>query len=892
MTGHQEKLGGRTLYGDTLEKRRFEAWRELWEHGEEQEIGRILTKDELEVWREERAWKEEEQEIERIQREEQDREIERKLERIRREDGEQKFRRVLADASFPANLLESGDRGAVPGAAPAAQPAKAAPELPLKDTCPSVRRAPSGGLGAQRSLPDINEWLAALEAAGCKPKRSGNGYSARCPAHEDRDPSLSLAEGDHQAVVVKCHKGCSFEAIRAALGFDRDRTPPDLHVVSSRPAPGQDPKPQPLPSGPNIRVWAYTDAEGKDLMAVVRRDLPGGKKRIHQWTPKDGGWIPVGLPEPRPLYRLPEIAQGEGPVLVVEGEKVVDAVLAAFPGRWRVTTWPGGHGQWAQADWTPLAGHPVAIVADADKGGRDAALGIAAHLSKLGCHVQTALPEGETGEDIADWIEADGAEAAHEKLKELLTEYEPEPEPQPEPEPSPEPERTAEAERAAKPGEATEHRAALGFTERHGETMRFDHDRGRWYQWVGDRWRHDRQRRALDYARQIAAGFDVKASKQTTVQRSGFAAGVERFAQADPVHAVEAGYFDSNRWLMGVPGGTLDLRTQKVIPADPDHRISLQAAAAPAATADCPLWKQFLKETFGGDEELIGFLQRFMGYSLTGDTREQVMVYAHGHGQNGKSVFFATWAGIMGEYAKQAPMEETFTQARGERHSTGVAGLAGARLVTATETEQGRAWAEALIKQLTGGEPVTARFMRQDFFTFDPVCKLAFQGNFLPALRSTDIAMRRRFRLITFPNQVPDDQTDPELAAKLRDEWRGIFRWMLDGLAKWMEKGLGTCEAVEAATNTYFDDNDTIGQWLQDKCQLHPDNKHSEPAAALFASWKDWCKKGGHDSGTATAFGLALSRKGLVKTKSSVNYWQGVQLVQKHENDPDQGFPV
>ena len=374
-------------------------------------------------------------------------------------------------------------------------------------------------------------------------------------------------------------------------------------------------------------------------------------------------------------------------------------------------------------------------------------------------------------------------------MQELLTEYEPPPEAEQEP----------EAEKRPWPGEATEHRAALEFTERHGETMRFDHDRGRWYQWAGDRWRHDRKRRAFDYARRVAAEFNVKTSKQASVQRAMFAAGVERFAQADSIHAVEAGFFDSDPWLMGVPDGTLDLKTQQVIEPEPGHRISLQAAVAPAGSANCPRWKKFLQETFGGDTDLIGFLQRFMGYSLTGDMSEQVMVYAHGHGQNGKGVFFSTWAGIVGEYATQAAME-TFVQARGERHSTGIAALAGARLVTGTETEQGRVWAEELIKQLIGGEPMTARFMRRDFFTFDPVCKLAFQGNFLPTLRSTDVAMRRRFRLIPFTNQVPQDRKDLELAVKLRDEWPGILRWTLDGLAEWMEKGLGSCAAVESAT--------------------------------------------------------------------------------------------
>ena len=236
-------------------------------------------------------------------------------------------------------------------------------------------------------------------------------------------------------------------------------------------------------------------------------------------------------------------------------------------------------------------------------------------------------------------------------------------------------------------------------------------------------------------------------------------------------------------------------------------------------------------------------------------------------------------------------MERQFVEAKGERHSTGVADLAGARLVTATETEQGRVWSEALIKDLTGGEPITARFMRRDFFTYRPACKLAFQGNHLPALRSTDVAMRRRFRLIPFEHEVPPERRDPELAAKLRTEWPAILRWMLDGLKEWQEHGLGESQAVETATGTYFDDHDTIGQWLQAECQRHESPTHKTAAADLYVRWKSWCQRGGHDPGTSTAFGRALGRKGLSRHKGGgVIYWRGVTIAPKHDCGSEQGF--
>ncbi len=260
------------------------------------------------------------------------------------------------------------------------------------------------------------------------------------------------------------------------------------------------------------------------------------------------------------------------------------------------------------------------------------------------------------------------------------------------------------------------------------------------------------------------------------------------------------------------------------------------------------------------------------------------MAYAYGHGANGKSVLHDTWRGIMGEYARHAAME-TFVEARGERHSTGIADLAGARLVTATETEQGRVWSEALIKDLTGGEVVTARFMRQDFFTFRPVCKLAFQGNHLPALRSTDIAMRRRFRLIPFEHEVPTDKRDPVLARRLEDEWPAILRWMLDGLEQWRLDGLGASEAVDTATGTYFDENDTIGQWLQTECQTHDSPTHETPAARLYECWKGWCNRSGYDPGTSTAFGRTLGRKGYAAHKrGGTVYRQRLTIVRNNQD--------
>ena len=231
--------------------------------------------------------------------------------------------------------------------------------------------------------------------------------------------------------------------------------------------------------------------------------------------------------------------------------------------------------------------------------------------------------------------------------------------------------------------------------------------------------------------------------------KAATAAAVERFAQADRAFAVTSAIWDRDPMLLGTPGGVVDLRTGELRPAAQGDFITKLTAVAPAETADCPLWLQFLKEATGDDEKLIRFLQQWAGYCLTGDTREHALLFVYGPGGNGKSVWLNTIAGILADYAKNAAME-TFTASQNDRHPTDLAMLKGARMVCASETEEGRAWAEVRIKQLTGGDTISARFMRQDFFEFRPQFKLTVIGNHKPLLRNVDDAAKRRFNVVPF----------------------------------------------------------------------------------------------------------------------------------------------
>jgi putative DNA primase/helicase len=284
---------------------------------------------------------------------------------------------------------------------------------------------------------------------------------------------------------------------------------------------------------------------------------------------------------------------------------------------------------------------------------------------------------------------------------------------------------------------------------------------------------------------------------------------------------------------------------------------------------------------------MIRVLQQLAGYSLTGDTREQVLAFVHGSGGNGKGVFVNTLKNIMGDYAIAAAME-TFVASTSDRHPTDLAMLRGARLVTASETEEDRAWAEARIKTLTGGDPITARFMRQDFFTYTPQFKLLIMGNSKPNLRNVDDAMRRRFMIIPFEHKPAT--VDHLLPQKLQAEWPGILRWMIDGCLDWQVSGLVRSGRDREATDDYFAEQDAFGQWLEDECDCEPGNDYKTATSAeLFASWQAYALRVGEKPGSRKAFGSRLLKHGIERKRhEAARFYKGIRLRPPlHRSHPD-----
>ena len=409
----------------------------------------------------------------------------------------------------------------------------------------------------------------------------------------------------------------------------------------------------------------------------------------------------------------------------------------------------------------------------------------------------------------------------------------------------------------------SEDHLAASFTGRYEDALRYVATWERWLIWNGSTWVNEQTMRAFDLARavcrQASAGCDTQALARAVGSAKTVAA-VERLAKADRRHAATVEQWDADPWLLNTPAGIVDLRTGAMRPHDRGAYMTKITAAAPGG--DCPLWVAFLDRITDQDAELQAYLQRFLGYCLTGVTTEHAMAFGYGTGANGKSVLLTTVTGIMGDYATVAPME-TFTASQSDRHPTDMAMLRGARLVAAQETEEGRRWAESKIKSLTGGDPISARFMRQDFFTFMPQFKLFIAGNHKPGLRGVDEAMRRRLNLIPFVVTIPPADRDKRLPEKLKAEWPGILQWMIDGCLQWQERGLSPPSRVVEATSNYMEGEDALGGWIKDRCT--PIDYGRTESSDLYRDWRDWAEKAGEHPRSQKWFSQALEARGYQK---------------------------
>jgi putative DNA primase/helicase len=298
-------------------------------------------------------------------------------------------------------------------------------------------------------------------------------------------------------------------------------------------------------------------------------------------------------------------------------------------------------------------------------------------------------------------------------------------------------------------------------------------------------------------------------------------------------------------------------------PHRPEDYMTKSTKVSPSGS--CPRFLKFLNEVTNNDAKLIAYLRRKDGYMLTGVTTEHAVFFTYGDGRNGKTVYRNTIGHVMGDYAIVAPIS-TFIVTGYEQHPTDLAMLRGARLVRCSEVAKGQRWAEEKIKQMSGGDPITARFMRQDFFTFLPQFKLDFIGNVKPSLRTIDEAAKARFQMIPFTVFIEPEKRDHNLEERLQEEGPGILQWMIEGCLEWQREGLKPPPCVVAATNEYLQQQDATEAWLEECCLRGA--KEASTIARLMFSWTQWAEAAGEFVGRRGDLVERLKTKGFEKFKT------------------------
>ena len=448
-----------------------------------------------------------------------------------------------------------------------------------------------------------------------------------------------------------------------------------------------------------------------------------------------------------------------------------------------------------------------------------------------------------------------------------------------------------------------EHFTDLGnakrFAARYRDRLLYCEKWTRWFDWDGMRWRDDETlevyrlaslliRSLYPFAKRIRDADERQAFLKHLARSESFRAqtALINLAKADPAFAFRPGDLDRDPWLLTVENGTLDLHTGKLRPHDQRDRITKLAPVRYAPTASCPNWIEFLHMVMGGNQRLVSFLQRAFGCCLTGITSDKAMFILYGaSGDNGKSTMVDVIQLLLGDYAVRTPTE-TFLRKKDGAIPNDVAKLKGARFVWASENERGSRLSESLIKEMTGGDKLSARFMRGEFFEFYPEFKPWLATNHKPQVRG-DRALWNRLKLIPFHVTIPKDRQKPrhEVMAMFRRELSGILNWALEGCLEWQRSGLGVPEEVVQATREYEAEQDTFAMFLEEKCVRAPNARVL--SLALYREYKSWAEQYGESPVSHKMFASFMSERGFEKTKTNRGFlYSGVGLRAEDHYDP------
>lgn len=709
----------------------------------------------------------------------------------------------------------------------------------------------------------------ACGSAGCEcaaAARRGSGRT-HCVVHADTTPSLEVAVKGGR-LLIHCHAGCPQEVVIGALR-ERGLWPEGARARAI------------------LAAYQYTDEAGRLLFEVVR--FP--PKSFAQRRPAgDGGWT-WGLGETRRvLYGLPELLASDPAELVymVEGEKDVDRLaglgLAA-------TTSPMGAGKWRAEYATLLTARRVVVLADNDDAGRQHAQDVASSLNGVADEVKVlALPGLPEHGDVTDWLAAGGTVEALRALAEAAPTWAP----------------------AALPADLAEpeHLTDLGNSARwcrqHGQAARCCAPLGGWLLWDGSRWHRDARGAAMEMGKRTALSVydEVSAGASLEERRA-----ISKWAVAsEGAHRLEAMLglsrsalpadveeFDIDPWLLNVENGTLDLRTGELREPRREDMITKMAPVAYDADASDTIFDVFLQVVTDGDEELQAWLQRAIGYSLTGDMREELMVLILGPTATGKSTLLHAVADTLGDYAHVAGIE-TFLVHRGggpDPARSDLTALRGVRFVIAMEAPSGRRLDEQLVKGISGGDKLRARTLYAESFEFSPQCKLWFGSNFAPIVNNLDTAIWRRMRRVPFERTF--SKVDPTIKPHLRSNPQAraaILAWAVKGCLAWQRDGLGRSAIVDEKTAELRVEMNPLTEFVEARCAVG--RGYVADAKGLRRAYELWANSsGGRPIGNKEwgeqLRGLGCDSRRLTNSAGQKrSMWYGIGILADGETVPGQ----
>jgi len=716
-------------------------------------------------------------------------------------------------------------------------------------------------------LTSADNFLALLQG---KPRRVRDGeWLCLCPAHSDTNPSLSV-KALPDKLLISCHAGCPPEAVVKALGLEMA----DLFLNGCKPKPSQKKE--------ILAVYDY------GAFQVVRYQ----PKAFAQRRPDGKGGYIYNLKGVTPrLYHadnLPQaIAEGRT-IWLVEGEKDADRLISLGL---VATTSPMGAGKWRDAYAEALIGADVVIVPDNDGPGRAHAQ--KATQSLVGKAGRIRLLEVPGAKDTSDWLDNGGTLSALLALAEKAPDFR-----------APPPSETSSAPHDF---HLTDMGNAGRFARDHQGRVRYCYARKQWLVWTGKVWAWDDGARVGELARETVRRLYAKAANETDSKaRQDLAnhalkcesesriSAMLSLAQSESGIPIKAEDLDTNDWLLNVQNGTMDLRIGQLRPHDPADLITVLLPWNYNPEARCSRWLTFLEAVTQGDPGLVAYLQRAVGYSLTGSTREQRLFFLWGGGLNGKSTFLAIIRKLTADYGWRADASTFMLQDKASNGpKEGLANLEGKRFVCSTELEEGRKLAVVAIKDLTGGETMTADRKYQHQTEYKPKCKLWLVGNHRPVITDTTLSIWRRMQLIPFTYVVPESNIDLNLADKLTQEMEGILRWAVEGCQEWLNEGLGEPEAVKTATEAYKREQDILGPFLEDRCDTT--FTATVTKKALREAYTAWCAENGQDPVSPKTFRGRLLEKGFregFNPSGRVRLWKGLSLQDDKTDATDKTAPI